>query len=273
MLLPAPPSFEVQVDRRQARGPQVYKALREAILDLRLLPGTPISENWVCQQCDVSRTPAREALIRLAQEELIVVFPQEGSFVAPISLKKVIEASFIREALEVSILKMASQVWTRADTDAAHDILERQRVHAERGDNAAFYREDQGFHHYFATVAGAEAMSTVINDTATHLIRIRKLTHPEEGRMQQALQDHELILQHVSSGAIELATQAVTQHLSRVFQAHSRAAERYPDYFKDRGGRVEQIPEAMRRYLSSYVPAQDKPSGANPRKVARARTR
>lgn len=250
-----PSPFEIQVDRRQARGPQVYKGLREAILDLRLSPGTPISENWVCQQCAVSRTPAREALIRLAQEELIVVFPQEGSFVAPISLKKVIEASFIREALEISILKMAGQVWTEADTQAAEEILERQRMHAAQGDNPAFYREDQGFHHYFATIAGAEGMSTVINETATHLIRIRKLTHREEGRMQQAIEDHEAILRHVASGDIDLAIQAITQHLSRVFQAHNRAAERYPEYFKDRGGRIEQIPEAMRRYLSSYVPA------------------
>lgn len=249
------PLFELQVDRRQARGPQVYKALREAILELRLRPGTPISENWVCQQCDVSRTPAREALIRLAQEDLIDVFPQEGSFVAPISLKKVIEASFIREALEVSILKIAGQVWTQADTEAAQEILERQRLHAAQGDNAAFYREDQGFHHYFATVAGAEAMSTVINETATHLVRIRKLTHPEEGRMDQALKDHEAILRHVAKGDIDLATQAVIAHLSRAFQAQTRAAERYPEYFKDRGGRIEQIPEAMRRYLSSYVPA------------------
>lgn len=268
----ANPPFELQVDRRQARGPQVHKALRDAILELRLLPGTPISENWICQQCNVSRTPAREALIRLAQEELIVVFPQEGSFVAPISLKKVIEASFIREALEVSILKMAGQVWTQADTEAAWKILERQRLHAEQGDNPAFFREDQAFHHYFATVAGAEAMSTVINETATHLTRIRKLTHREEGRMQQALKDHETILKHVANGDIDLAIQAITQHLSRAFQAHNRAAERYPEYFKDRGGRIEEIPEAMRRYLSSYVPAAELPSRSSRGKVAAARS-
>src|SRR3546814_6134465 len=86
------PLLPMQIDRRLPRAPQVYLALRQAILNLRLKPGTPISENWICQQCGVSRTPAREALIRLTQEELILVFPQHGSFVATISLKKVIES-------------------------------------------------------------------------------------------------------------------------------------------------------------------------------------
>jgi DNA-binding GntR family transcriptional regulator len=251
--------FALQIDRRLARGPQLYEALREAILALRLKPGTPISENWICQQCDVSRTPAREALIRLAQEGLIMVFPQEGSFVAPISLKKVIEASFIREALEVSILKMAGAVWTEGDTDAAAAILQRQRLHAAYDDNPAFFTEDQNFHRYFAKVAGAEGMSTIIKDTATHLVRIRRLTHPVEGRMKQAIADHQDILEHMSAGKVDEAIAGLTRHLSRVFQALNRAAGLYPEYFKDISGRSEEVPEAMRRYLSSYV----RPSGAD----------
>lgn len=245
--------FTLQIDRRLARGPQVYQALRMAILDLKLKPGTPISENWICQQCDVSRTPAREALIRLAQDDLIVVFPQDGSFVAPISMKKVIEASFIREALEVSILKMAGAVWTESNTAEANAILQRQRQHAANDDNQSFFKEDQGFHHYFAKVAGAEGMSTIINDTATHLVRVRHLTHPMKGRMKHAIIDHQNMLKHIGDGDIDGAIGGLRQHLSGVFQAFGRAAEIYPEYFKDISGKTEEIPEAMRRYLSSYV--------------------
>jgi GntR family transcriptional regulator, rspAB operon transcriptional repressor len=262
------PPFEFQIDRRQARAPQVYQALREAILDFRLKPGDPVSENWICQQCGVSRTPAREALIRLAQDELIVVFPQQGSFVAPIRLKKVIEASFIREALEISILKMAAAVWTKADTAAAAAILDRQRLHAANDDHAAFFNEDQNFHHYFAMVAGAEGMSTIINDTATHLVRIRRLTHPVKGRMQQAILDHQNMLDQISSGKVDAAIAGLTQHLSQVFQTFTLVSEQQPEYFEDFNGVSDDIPQAMRRYLSSYVQPHEA-SATAPRKAAK----
>ncbi len=245
--------FPLQIDRRLPRAAQVYVALREAILALQLKPGTPISENWICQQCDVSRTPAREALIRLTHDELIVVFPQHGSFVAPIRLKKVIEASFVREALETSILKMAGTVWTKADTKAVKAIIDRQRVFAAKKDHAAFFNEDQNFHHYFAQVAGADGISAIINETATHLVRIRRLTNPVEGHMQHAVADHQDILAHMSRGDLDGAIAGLTQHLSQVFRRFDLAVEQHPEYFEDSNGVRDDIPESMRRYLSSYV--------------------
>jgi len=246
-------AFTLQIDRRLPRAAQVYHALREAILELRLKPGTPISENWICQQCSISRTPAREALIRLTHDELIIVFPQHGSFVAPIRLKKVIEASFVREALEISILKMANAVWQPSDTAAASAILDRQCLHADNNDNKFFFLEDQNFHHYFAQVVGAEGMSTIINEAATHLVRIRRLTHPIEGRMQKALIDHQKILDQMAKGNVDGAIDELTMHLSQVFRTFTAVAEQQPEYFQDFNGLGDDIPEAMRRYLSSYV--------------------
>jgi DNA-binding GntR family transcriptional regulator len=245
--------FLLGIDRRLPRAPQVYQALREAILELQLKPGTPISENWICLQCGVSRTPAREALIRLTHEELIVVFPQHGSFVAPIRLKKVIEASFIREALETSILKMASAAWTEADSVTAAAIIDRQRTHITSSDYPGFFLEDQNFHRYIATVAGAEGMLSIIDDTATHLVRIRRLTHPFVGRMQQALTDHKYILEQLSQGNVDAAITGLKQHLSQVFRSYNLIAQTQPEYFEDANGMRDQIPEAMRRYLSSYI--------------------
>jgi DNA-binding GntR family transcriptional regulator len=253
-MSPSSPLTAIAIDRRLPRAAQVYQSLREAILELRLKPGTPISENLVCEQFGVSRTPAREALIRLTHDELILVFPQHGSFVAPIRLKKVIEASFVREALESLILKLAGSIWNSAHTAAVAQIIERQRVHAAKDDHASFFNEDQNFHHYFAMVAGAEGMSAIINDATTHLVRIRRLTHPIAGRMPQAVRDHQNILDQISVGNVEAAVQGMTQHLSQVFRSFNLVAEQQPEYFQDFSGGVgEDIPEAMSRYLSSCV--------------------
>jgi DNA-binding FadR family transcriptional regulator len=129
--------------------------------------------------------------------------------------------------------------------------------------------EDQKFHHYFAQVVGAEGMSTIINDAATHLVRIRRLTHPIEGRMQKALIDHQKILDQMAQGNVHGAIAELTLHLSQVFRTFIMVAEQRPEYFQDFNGVRDDIPEAMRRYLSSYVRSDADPGGVSPPEVAR----
>ncbi len=95
----------ISFDRRRQVSDQVYEALKKAIVSLRLPPGTSISENRICRQIGVSRTPVRSAIIRLVEDGLIEVFPQKGSFVAPIKLSAVRNNHFIRKALELAVLQ------------------------------------------------------------------------------------------------------------------------------------------------------------------------
>ena len=87
---PLPLTF--RLDRRRIVSEQVYEALKAAIVGVRLLPGTWISENRICRHLGVSRTPVRTAIVRLAEEGLIDVYPQQGSFVAPIRLAGIAES-------------------------------------------------------------------------------------------------------------------------------------------------------------------------------------
>ena len=254
MATPKPSIFPVNfnIDLRQPSAPQIYAALREAILDLRLVPGTPISENMICQHTVVSRTPVREALIRLAQEELIAVYPQRGSIVAPIRLQKVIEGTFVRESLETSVLRLASECWTDAHFAAAEAILAKQRAHAAAGDHLAFFREDEKFHRHFAVVAGVSGVTQIIGDAATHVIRVRRLAHPVPGYMERAILEHQTVLDNLRNGAIDDAVAALRQHISRVVNSMlANLSERFPDYFERAPNSASQIPEAMRRYLTA----------------------
>ncbi len=99
----------IHFDRRRQVSDQVYEALKKAIISLRLPPGTLISENRICRQIGVSRTPVRSAITRLVEDELIEVFPQKGSLVAPIKLSAVRNNHFIRKALEIAVLRRASR--------------------------------------------------------------------------------------------------------------------------------------------------------------------
>src|SRR4051794_26712808 len=88
------------IDRRLPVGQQVHRILRSAIVAVRLTPGQALSEKEVSLAVGVSRSPVREAFIRLAEESLIDIYPQYGTFVAKISPEAVAEAQFIRQAIE-----------------------------------------------------------------------------------------------------------------------------------------------------------------------------
>src|SRR5215217_8501643 len=95
-------------------GDQVYVALREAIVSAELEPGRRLSENELADALGVSRTPVREALVRLRDERLVAIVPQLGTFVTLISPDAVADAAFVREALECSAIRLATERVTEA---------------------------------------------------------------------------------------------------------------------------------------------------------------
>src|SRR5579864_5531502 len=94
------------VDLREAsKSDRVYQHLRRRIRELALPPGAPLRKEELAAELGVSRAPVSEAIARLAEEGLIEVFPQHGSFVAPIRAADVRESLFIRTALETEAMR------------------------------------------------------------------------------------------------------------------------------------------------------------------------
>src|SRR4051794_5238427 len=94
---------------------QVYVHLRASIVTAELEPGRQLSENELAGRLGVSRTPIREALVRLRDDRLVEIVPQLGTFVAPISDRGLSDAQFVREALECAAVRLAAQKQTPAD--------------------------------------------------------------------------------------------------------------------------------------------------------------
>ena len=104
-----PRNQNIALDKNSSVAVQVHYHLRQQILRLNLKPGIALSEKELSLQLGVSRTPVREAFIRLSEEGLVDIFPQRGTIVAPIRMDEIKEAQFLREILETAIVRRAAE--------------------------------------------------------------------------------------------------------------------------------------------------------------------
>lgn len=103
------PQRASDIDGGAAIAPQLYRRLRERIVRTELLPGEFISETEIARAYDVSRQPVREAFIKLAEAGLVQIRPQRGTMVTRISAEAVMDARFVREAIEADVVKLVAE--------------------------------------------------------------------------------------------------------------------------------------------------------------------
>jgi DNA-binding GntR family transcriptional regulator len=223
--------------RRRARprgvtaASRIHAELRAELVSLKRRPGEVISEAEIALAYGVSRTPVREAILKLSDEGLVEIFPQSGIFVASIPLSALPEAIIIRKALEATTARFASGLATASQILSLHAILQRQREADTAGDRDAFHQADELFHAAIADVAGYPGIWTLIQQVKVHVDRFRQLTLPQTGRMTQVIAEHEGILAAIEAHDPARAGIAMEKHLERLLGDISAAQTVNPEYF------------------------------------------
>ena len=221
-------------DALARRGPmaaQLYHYIRRAILSLQYEPGTALSEKDLSSQFGVSRTPVREALIKLSEEGLVDVLPQRGSFVAPIRVSEVAEAQFIREALETAVVRRAAAHPSPALAAQLAHNLEGQRAAVERQELEAFLALDEAFHRSFCDFCDLPRAWKVLQHVRGQLDRVRYLSLPEPGHLEILLRQHEAIAEAIRLHAPDLAAAQLKLHLQEVFGSVDLLMRSHPALF------------------------------------------
>ncbi|WP_181700086.1 GntR family transcriptional regulator [Chthonobacter albigriseus] len=217
--------------RRVTVSGRVFDVVREAIVQLRFGPGNPLSEADVARQLGVSRQPVREAFIKLAEVGLVEIRPQRGTFVRMISVREVANARFIREAIEVAIVRKAATEASEPHLAVLDDIIAGQRKSAERADHAGFLRLDEAFHQALAHAADCDDAWRVLEGLKAQMDRVRYLSLPEATPIDVLIDQHAQILAGVRARAPEKAEAAMRQHLSEILLSLPRLAEKHPAFF------------------------------------------
>lgn len=195
---------------------QVFETIREEIVSGALAPKTQISEAELSERLGVSRTPVREALIKLAEDGLVQIVPQVGTFVAPISVESVKEAQFIREQLECALVVEAARRADPATLRRLKDNLAEQNDAARDNDWDRFYELDEAFHGILAGVAGHPTVWKVIQQSKVHMDRVRHVSFRIPDHMAQLISQHTAIIDAVSRGNGPDAQASLRHHLREI---------------------------------------------------------
>ncbi|WP_040485014.1 GntR family transcriptional regulator [Lutibaculum baratangense] len=204
----------IALDGAAPIGPQLLRSLRERIIRTELVPGMRLSEQEVAQTYDLSRQPVREAFIRLAEEGLVEIRPQRGTFVRKISESEVVDARFVREAVEADLVRLAAEkADARLVSELRHLVALQDQV--SDGDAANFMRLDEAFHRLLAEVAGRPRTWTILETIKAQMDRVRYLTASEFPKALLITQ-HMAIVDAVASGDAAAAEAAMREHLRKV---------------------------------------------------------
>lgn len=216
------------IQPRRTAAAAVANALRHDIAGMILAPGAPLQDRLLCERFGTSRTPVREALLRLSDEGLVDIFPQSGTFVARIPVAAVHEAAVIRQALEAVTVAAAAGRGASAPLDS---ILATQRHAATQGDQRAFHEADEAFHAALADAGGYPGVWAMLRGVKIHIDRARRLTLPAPGRMAQIVTEHRAIRDAVAAVDPDAAQAAMRAHLSVVIPDVARLQQQHPGYF------------------------------------------
>ncbi len=231
----APSRMRITISDRAAglrtRG-HVYAALRDAIVTAEFEPGQRLSETDLAERLGVSRTPVREALVRLRDDRLVEIVPQLGTYVTRISHAAVGDAQFVRESLECAAVRLAAQKASAEDIEALHAILQRQVEAHQANDVARFYVFDDELHRSLCDLSAHGIAWSLSQRASGHLNRIRRLSMTLPAYIDEMIDEHHTVVGAVARKKASEAEKALRKHLQMVLSFLPDIQRSHPQYFE-----------------------------------------
>lgn len=201
----------------QSKSERVYQILRRRIRELQLPPGSRLRKNEIAIEFGVSRAPVSEAIARLADEGLIDVFPQNGSFVSPIRPQDIRESLLIRTGLEVEVVRRVAEKADDKLLNLLDDNLDAQAAALQNNDMVLLDDLDESFHATILSAIDSLRIQRLLDASRALLDRPRFHALPE--RPNATLTEHRRIVDAIRTGDVELAGAAMRVHLTMVARA------------------------------------------------------
>jgi DNA-binding GntR family transcriptional regulator len=200
------PSVKLEADR-------AYVQLRDRIVTLQLAPGTVIREDELMRELEVGRTPLREAVKRLALENLVAVQPRRGTFVSAVEAADIVNITEVRAELEGYAAALAAE---RLDDDhraAAQALLHEVEELGEAGDQDWLMRFDERIHRFTWEATGNPYLIETLERYFTHSLRIWYLVLDRLPGLGHAVHDQARLVEALLAGDADKARELMREHV------------------------------------------------------------
>lgn len=215
---------------------QIYEILKKDIMTFALKPSEAVSAAKLAERYNVSRTPVREALVKLETQGLVEIYPQSKSLISAIDVERAKQEWFIRVSLETSMVEEFFAKVTDEDIAKMKDICEKFAILSKKEVNHETSYEylclDNEFHAVTYEVAGERLAAEVISNTMAHYNRIRLLVDMENTNKERTIKAHEKLVDYVINKDIEGYKRELETHLHHIVKDIELMRELFPMFFK-----------------------------------------
>lgn len=243
------PPMETLMQSTEAKA---YEALRRAIIEQAILPGTRLPEDELAAQFGVSRTPIRAVLARLQSEGLVHAGPRRTATVAEPSLAEARKVFEVRRALERESVRLVSRCWNPACKRRLETILKLEEEARQARNSAASIRLAGDFHLALADMADNFLLHRYLAETVSRcsvILAVHARAHSDDC----AISEHRHIIDMLASGSAPKAMDAMDAHIDAIVnRASLDSGERQP----------APLSEVLGRYAASLeLPSARKTTG------------
>ena len=214
--------------RRHSTGAQaVFEALRHSIIVLEVDPGSPIDEAELCRKFKVSRTPVREALVRLASEALVELYPNRGAIVAPLQFSDVVDHYEAMDVFQPIVCRLAAIRNTPEDMATMKELLATARQAVEQNDGDGMIRSNYELHAAIARACHNRCLERAFTQMLVHKLRIAQAS------MKRALRSKEMEFSKRFAGTVKMCEKMVAAIAIGDGTAAARAAAEFNDFVRN----------------------------------------
>lgn len=214
----------------------VYADLRDRILNLSLKPGTPLSFSALSTQYNVSISPIRDALKKLASEGLVEIKPQSGTSVSLIDLERVRDERFMRLYLEFGAIEKLGARESGYEriglVSKWEDLIARQHEAFSCRDTAGFLALDDCMHMALFEETGHSRVFESIRSTSGNYHRIRMVSYLFDDILKNILVQHAQLMEALKAGDVERLLELDRKHISKIEVETAEYQKAYPQYFR-----------------------------------------
>lgn len=226
---------DFKLDTERSYTAQVHDVLQQSILRGKIPPRTALSEATISSIINVSRTPVREALAQLADEQLVLIYRQVGTIVAPVRLSLIEEGRFVRSTLECASHVNLVQTITPEQIAEFGRMVEQQRAAVASGDIDHFFQLDELMHRRLFEFAGRDHIWPMLEPMKRQFDRVRWLLLGHvSGHADRALREHEQMLSQMAARDVAGLGASVAMHINHISEHLAALRLQAPDaYFAD----------------------------------------